>query len=56
MNKESYRERLEGPFKSAVTSLETIMSEKEAKKVKFKKEFDQKNQIFGEHLQKLIES
>jgi len=55
VNKESYRERLEGPFKSAVTILERFMSENEAKRVKFQKEFDQKNQIFEEHLQKLIE-
>jgi len=52
---ESLRERIEGPFKSALTIFDSITSENEAKRVKLRQEFDQKNQIFEEHLQRLIE-
>jgi len=46
---------LEGLIQSLVTNLESTTSENEAKKVKLQKEFDRKNKIFEEHLQKLNE-
>ena len=46
---------MEGVFKNVITSLESTISESEARRVKLLKEFDRKNQILEEHLQKLSE-
>lgn len=55
VNEESQSERLERLFKSVVTNLASITIENELRRVKLKEQFEQKNKIFEEQLQRLSE-